>query len=178
MDEREVPDVEEVLDDAWPAGPDAVGPGHHNVIRGIIEQLERRDPGRAAAQRDPYDPVHRLREIRHDPRLFRRRLVGMGGNVDAAPIRAVGPTVIRALNPRTVDDAAQGKTRATVDAEVAPCENFVARTPQDDVLAKEPGRDGSAAGKLFHPRHRVPIVHEDRIVDQRTPFPDSRCSRT
>jgi hypothetical protein len=52
-------------------------------------------------------------------------------------------------------------------AQVAPREELVAGTPDNDVLAQHPGRDRAAVRQLCDKRHGVPIVHKDGVIDHR-----------
>src|SRR5437868_4120154 len=50
-------------------------------------------------------------------------------------------------------------------AEVAPCEVLVARPPEDQVLAEQPGRDRAAAREVLDPGDRVPVLDQNRVID-------------
>ena len=77
MNEREVADVEEVLDYARTARSHAVRPRDQHVIRRIVEQLEFRDPAGATAEAHPYDAIGFRRQKGIHPRLFRWNLLGV-----------------------------------------------------------------------------------------------------
>ncbi len=49
----------------------------------------------------------------------------------------------------------------------APREELPAGAPHDDVLAEHPSRNRSTVCKLCGTRYVVPIIYEDRVIDQR-----------
>jgi len=63
--------------------------------------------------------------------------------------------VIGTLEPRPVDDAAEGKSRASMHAQVAPGIYVTRRSPHDDVLPEEPDRDRPTAGEVGRARNRM-----------------------
>src|SRR5439155_1867 len=87
-------------------------------------------------------------------RLRRRRLLGVGGHENAAPVGPVGPAVIRTLEGDAGDYLAKRQTRSAMDAQVAPCAVGLAGSPQDEVLAQEPRRDRRGRPVVFCSRGR------------------------
>src|SRR5467141_1813718 len=132
--EGEMTDVQEVLDNARPACLYAVWPRHQHAIRRIVEQLESWDLASPAAEAHPYDPMSRGRVKCGHLCLCRRSLLRVGGHEHAAPVRGVCPTVIRALEPHAVDNAAKRQSCASMHAEIAPGEELATGTPDDEVL--------------------------------------------
>ena len=85
------------------------------------------------AKGDPDHAISLLNPVRSGPRLFRRRLVGVGRNAYALTLAVVGPAVVGAdeaiiLNPT------KRQTRAPVKAQVSPGQDLALETPQHDIL--------------------------------------------
>ena len=130
----------------------------------VVHEVERRDPGRAAAEGHPYHPMPGHGAIRGDAGLRRRYLLWMRGDVDAPAVDAVRPAVVGAFEAVSVDDPAKGEACAAMHAQVAPGDEIVPGAPDHDVFAEKPSRDRAASGQVFDPRDRVPVVDQDRVI--------------
>ena len=137
-------------------------------MAGLVEQVESRRRRFTAAEAHPDDSVCDRRAIDLNARLRRRRLLGMRRHQDAASIGSVSPAVIRALERCPADDPSQGQTRSSMDAQVPPRAVGLAGSPQHEVLAQEPGCYRRAGVELVGARHRMPVVHQDGVVDHRS----------
>ncbi len=73
--------------------------------------------------------------------------------------------MIWAFECAALDDFPQRQPGAAVNAQVAPGEVVLARTPQHDLFAQKTCAKGAASRELLDARHGVPIVDEDGIVD-------------
>ena len=164
MHEREVGDVEEVLDDPRAARVDRIGAAQQLAEAGILPFGKGRHVVRRLAQADPDQAVALDRAVGLDARLARRRRVGQRRDAHALPVRAVDPAVIRALQ-RAAIDPAERQPRAAVHAQVLPGERLPVGLPDDDVLAQEPGAHDPARGQLVAAHDRMPVVDQHGIGD-------------
>ena len=164
MDEREVGDVEEVLDDSGAARVDCVRAAKEFAEPGIVPLGKGRHIVRRLAQADPDQAIALDRAIGLDAGLARWRRIGQRRDADALPVGAVDPAVIRALQGATIDPA-ERQPRAPMHAQVLPGERPPVGLPDDDVLAQQPGAHEPSLRELVAGHDRMPIVDEDGIGD-------------
>src|SRR3954466_13565403 len=96
-------DVEEILDDAWPARLDRVGAAPQLAKIRIVPLRKRRDVVRGLTPADPHEAVALDRTVGGGSRLLRWQHIRLGGDAHALAVRTIHPTVVGAAQRTTLD---------------------------------------------------------------------------
>jgi len=68
--------------------------------------------------------------------------------------------VIWALEPNTIDETSERQAGASVHAQIAPCEELVTGTPDDDNFSEHAGSDRSTIRELVNAGYGMPIIDQ------------------
>jgi hypothetical protein len=169
MHKREVCHVEEVFDHARRAGVEVIGTAQDIAKAGIVPFVLRGNGVGRVAHAHPQPTVLLMRCIRPHARLVWRRLFGVRGDQDAAPVGIVRPTVIGTFQ-RASAHLAQRQPRATMDAQVTPRQHAPIVSPQHKVFVQHARAQYAAVGQVGAAPDDVPVIEQDWVCDHALPL--------